>query len=268
MSKIKLAGKNQQRNNDPLLKSIISSDYVLLKSIPFNLTPVEFVNIYSECVDQGLDSCYRKGLVLIKYNSKDKSNTMIGRIDWLFGASSGGLFIPVAITKDDKKLILSAKMGSPGAGGGGVDYGFALVYIPDGESNKLLIESKDNYNYIGPQSAIFYDYSSKIVYVGESKNSPQFSSGGPSNNGKIVCVDLIKNESTILLEENYTSYRIIKLDEKNDILEIEATKYTIPEGCDPEIRDLGYAIFWDASYFSAIPSCVIKTIITKTIDLP
>jgi len=41
--------------------------------------------------------------------------------------NSGALFVPAAFTKSDRDLVLKAWMGSPGAGGGDMDYGDELM---------------------------------------------------------------------------------------------------------------------------------------------
>ncbi|MFA5432032.1 MAG: hypothetical protein WC319_04065 [Candidatus Paceibacterota bacterium] len=121
-------------------------------------------------------------------------------------------------------------MGSPGAGGGGIDYGFTAISIPE-ENQAYEIIDKD-YNFIAPRSAIFYDYSSKVVYIGEGNKIPHFSQpDGSSNNGMIAYRDLTKDIYGVILEEDFTSYKITKLNEQDNTLEFETIKYTIPEGC-------------------------------------
>lgn len=56
MSKIKLASKSQQRIDNPSLQTIIPSDYILLKSISFNFSTTEFINVYaSTCTEKYLE---------------------------------------------------------------------------------------------------------------------------------------------------------------------------------------------------------------------
>ena len=267
MSKIKLAEKSYQRTKNPSLQTIISSDQILLKSVPFNASPTEFINVYSNCNKPYLESCFGNGLVLTKYNSNDQSSIIAGKIDWVSGGNSGGLFIPIGLTKDNKKIVLSATMGSPGAGGGGIDYGYAMISLPSGNQSYEIIDNKNDgrySNFIATRSSLFYDTYSKVVYVDEGENSPHFSQPGPENNGKIVYGDLISDTHKTLLEEEYTSYKIIKVFESLSVLEFEATKYTIPSGCSAiELFEFGYG-----NWIDLIPDCVVRTITTRTIELP
>ncbi len=239
--------------------SFVPSDYITFNSINFNFSTTEFINVYYRC-----SASYCKDdsdLIVTKYNSKDKSSIIIGKIHIVSGANAGGLFVPVAITKDNKKLILRAVMGSPGAGGGETDYGYALVSIPGQESESEMIDK--NYDSIGTPSAIFYDYSSKVIYVENGGKIPEFSKPGPSNDGQIVSINLISETKEVVLAEDYTSYRIKNIDESGNIMNFEATRYTIPSGCSV-VDKYGE---WTAYSYDSLDSCVIKTTTSRSMTL-
>jgi hypothetical protein len=196
------------------------------------------------------------GLLLFVYDTKDKSSVFLGSIrNVSYTGNSGGLFVPIAITKDNNNIILDAEMGSPGAGGGSVDYGYAMIPItPAPEINWVI---KDFW-FIATHSAHFYDSFSKVVYVDEGEKIPHYSVPGPSNDGAIVFRNLemesnkdfystaftgykrpgFKTPNDVMaggagkiLEEENTSYEIIGLDENNGILSFKATVYIFSDDC-------------------------------------
>ncbi len=146
-------------------------------------------------------------------------------------SNAGGLFVPLAFTRDDKNIILDAWMGSPGAGGGTIDLGYAI--IPRSTVNGT---SKDK-EPLAPRSALFYDSFGKMVYLDRSTKLPQYSQPGPtSNDGRIIRRDLVTLNTHPLLEEADTTYQLVDIDEKRSTLHIKATRHQFSTAC-PRAED-------------------------------
>lgn len=160
--------------------------------------------------------------------------------------NSGGIFIPIAFTKNDRYIVLKAWMGSPGAGGGAVDYGYELLPPDVGTKGKMAV---------APQGAVFYDHFGKVVYTEDSDKLPRFSQPGPrSNDGLIMVKNLATLQASRVLEQPDTTFEIVKADEKNHILDIRATKHVFSAGCPRGAEDSLY--------------CSKKTVHERQIPLP
>lgn len=169
---------------------------------------------------------------LVIYDGQNNSSVFLGKIKEVsYTGNSGAIFIPIAITKDDNNIILDAHMGEPGAGGGSVDYGYAIIPIKPAPNINFLI---DNFPSIATRSAYFYDSFGKVVYIDEGANTPHYSMPGPSNSGSIKFRNLITNDPKTILEEEDTSYEIAGLNEKSGTLNFKATKYYFSEKCPRE----------------------------------
>ena len=169
-------------------------------------------------------------LLIFVYDPHNETYFSLGDFTTVsFTGNSGAIYAPYAITKDNANIILDAWMGDPGAGGGNVDYGFAIIPLKP-------IAQKDRYDekdfpYIATRSAHFYDSFGKVVYVTEGDNTPHHSIPGPSNNAQIAFRDLTTGQTKTLLEEQDTSYEIEKIDEKSGILVMQTTKYKFSSAC-------------------------------------
>lgn len=262
------------QQQSPMPSVVSKKDFKnLLLSLPFNnsskvlqvYTPEPSVDV---CVSADDPYCISKGLgidtelKLTVYDAKNKSYINLGNIQLISKTGNfGGLFVPFAITKDDNNIILKAHMGDPGAGGGSVDYGYAVIPVKEAMGENEIINSflpvanwsAADFPFIGG-FIHFYDSYSKVVYVNESNKTPH-NSAPPylSNNGAIMFHNLVINDIKKILEEVDTSYEIISVDEKNKILKFKAIKYTFSNDCPREEDSL---------------SCAKKKITERTIQLP
>lgn len=177
------------------------------------------------------------------YVIDNKSSVFLGNLNSVsYTGNSGGLFVPLAITKDDSNIILEAHMGDPGAGGGSINYGYVMIPIkpaPDGEWADKDFTPIANWSGVdfpfGGDFVNFYDSYGKVVYVDEGSKDPHYDAPPyRSNDGAIVFRNLVTGEVKKLVEETDTSYEITKVDEKNKVLKFKATKTIYPTGCDRE----------------------------------
>ncbi|MDD4409568.1 MAG: hypothetical protein PHW52_02830 [Candidatus Pacebacteria bacterium] len=243
MSKIKLLKKKAL--------PISLSDYNIMKTILFNTSKDE-LRVYSKCANQEDEPC-EDGIILTRYNPSSGLNNIMGAVKFVSKTgNSGGLYYPIAITKDDRKIVFDAEMGSPGAGGSEIDYGFGIADISNGRADFIISVEQ-----IATYGAIFFDGYSKVVYVDEGKNTPVFMKPGPINNGKIVSGDLINGTEKVVLSESYTSYDMDNV--KGNVLAFKATKYVVPKDCS--------AVNGDGEWIDLIPECVIKEVSDRSIDL-
>lgn len=215
------------------------------------------------CIAKGL-SVFDTTLSLTIYNMEDKSLVFLGDVGMIsYTGNSGGLFVPFAITKDNTKIILEANMDDPGAGGGSVDYGYAMISIKPAPSKDWAINDFQpvaNLSTVGFPFAgdfvHFYDSYGKVVYIDEGNKSPHYDPPPyESNDGAIMFRNLATDEIKKLLEETDTSYEITELDEKNGVLKFKAIKHIYSKGCDREIP---------VSY----SDCVKNSMTERTISLP
>ncbi|RRS30281.1 MAG: hypothetical protein P794_07670 [Epsilonproteobacteria bacterium (ex Lamellibrachia satsuma)] len=139
-------------------------------------------------------------------------------------ANSGAFYLPLAFTGDDRHIILKAYMGSPGAGGGSISYGYDLI-----SGDPLMKEPRQ---YLSPASSRFYNNFAKVVYTENSDNLPSYTQPGPmSNNGRLVVKDLKLLKPILIMEEADTSYRILEIDEKNRTMTVRATHHSFSSKC-------------------------------------
>jgi len=201
-------------------------------SIPFHNSN-KILRVYLGCLSGQENVCLNWEVRLVTYDPQNNSNEFLGKIhDVSMTGNSGALYLPYALTKDDSKVILDAWMGSPGAGGGDVDYGYAAIPVKQAPNNDYVIS---DFPQIATRSAIFYDSFGKVVYVDEGNNTPHYSMPGPSNDGAIVFQNLVGNVPLQkILEETDTSYSLIRLDEKKGILSVNVTKYQFSTKCPRE----------------------------------
>ena len=149
-----------------------------------------------------------------------------------YTGNSGGVWFPVAFTKDDTKIIMCAEMGDPGAGGSLVSYGCDLLPIkpvtPSEKEAYLWTQSHPG-NEVDTQ--FMYDSNGKTIYTEQGNKTPHHSQPGPGTSSVIMFRDLTTNVTKRLLEETDTTYALEALDEKKGTLTFEATKYRFPSGC-------------------------------------
>jgi hypothetical protein len=174
---------------------------------------------------------------------------ILGDLNMVTGGNYGGLFVPMAFTKDDSRIILNAWMFSPGAGGGDVDLGYKVASV-DSITNLNNVQSIFSL----PRQTIFYGDFGKAVYLGNSKNLPSFSQPGPQSNlGTIMSLDLTTMKSATVLEEADTTYQLVGVDEVKNILSFKATNNQFTKAC-PRAED---ALI-----------CSQKTVQDRTLPLP
>jgi len=143
--------------------------------------------------------------------------------------NSSGIFVPVAFTKDGRNIILKAWMGSPGAGGGQVNYGYETMPRDGGSSQR---------NTLAPNGAVFYSDFGMVAYTKDSKKLPAFTQPGPqSNDGLLVVKDLATMKERPVLEELDTTFTILRADEKNHTLTIRATQHAFSASCPRDQED-------------------------------
>ena len=174
---------------------------------------------------------------------------VLGDLNMVTGGNYGGLFVPLAFTKDDSRIILNAWMFSPGAGGGEVDLGYKVAPV---DSIASLNDAQKVFSL--PRQTIFYGDFAKAVYLGNSKKLPSFSQPGPASNlGAIMSLDLTTMKSATVLEETDTTYQLVGADEVKNILNFKATKNKFTKAC-PRAED---ALI-----------CSQKTVTDRTLPLP
>ena len=174
---------------------------------------------------------------------------VLGDLNMVTGGNYGGLFVPLAFTKDDSRIILNAWMFSPGAGGGEVDLGYKVAPV---DSIASLNDAQKVFSL--PRQTIFYGDFAKAVYLGNSKKLPSFSQPGPQSNlGAIMSLDLATMKSATVLEETDTTYQFVGADEVKNILNFKATKNKFTKAC-PRAED---ALI-----------CSQKTVADRTLPLP
>ncbi|WP_342220190.1 hypothetical protein [Rickettsiella endosymbiont of Miltochrista miniata] len=138
--------------------------------------------------------------------------------------NSGALYVPYAIRGDNKAIILDAWMGSPGAGGGSTDYGYALMPIRISSKNTAI----NSYilRAIATRKAVFYDHFSKVIYIDEGGKTAVCGKPGPTNDAIIYYRNLLyPTKKRILAEEPNTVYSNINVDEVNKKISFVATSY-------------------------------------------
>jgi len=139
-------------------------------------------------------------------------------------ANSGAFYLPIAFTGDDRHIIFKAYMGSPGAGGSSISYGYDII-----SGDPLMKEPRQ---YLSPASSHFYNNFQKVVYTENSDNLPSYTQPGPmSNSGRLVVKDLRLLKPILIMEETDISYTILEIDEKNQTMTVQATHHSFSSKC-------------------------------------
>jgi len=148
----------------------------------------------------------------------NNSSELVGDIISKTGGNWGGIYMPIAISKDDSHILFKAQMGSPGAGGGSVTMGYAYL--------SLGSVKYDDCGYLDPEKianqVYFYDNFSKALFYSEEKNVPVSEKPGPYYNSAIKFINIITAETKTLLEESNTIYEIIDIDEKLGVVNFKS----------------------------------------------
>lgn len=181
---------------------------------------------------------------LISYNTQDSLRLVFLNMETKQGyvvanskevsytGNSGGVWFPIAFTKDDEKLVMCSVMGDPGAGGSGISYGCLLLPLEplDGKEFYLWQSASElPSSYVNP---IFsYDAMGKTIYTTQGNKTPHHSQPGPSTASVIMYRNLVTNTTKKLLEETDTTYLLKSIDEKASTLTFEATKYKFTASC-------------------------------------
>lgn len=157
-------------------------------------------------------------LRLVKYSISSGISELLGDIRSETGANWGGIYIPIAISKDDKHIIFKAYMGSPGSGGGSVTLGYAY--------SSLASDKFDTCGYLAPHkiadAAYFYDNFSKSLFLIEENNVPASEKPGPDYDSAIKFINVTTGETKTLLEEPNTIYEITKINEESRVVNFES----------------------------------------------
>ncbi len=181
-----------------------------LLSIPFNSSN-SILRVYMSNGNAGF-------VRLIKYSASDGSSKLIGDVSSQVGGNWGGIYVPMAISKDDSHVLFNAQMGSPGAGGGSTTLGYASL--------SLTFIKYDNCGYLNPEKianqAYFYDNFSKVLFYAEAGNVPPSEKPGPNYNSSLRFRNIVTAETKTLLQESNTIYQIINIDEKSGIVNFKS----------------------------------------------
>lgn len=182
-----------------------------LLSIPFNNSS-DLLRVYSN------NGNYLALLRLVKYSVSSGTSEILGDISSETGSNWGGIYIPIAISKDDNHIIFKAHMGLPGAGGGSATLGYAY--------SSLSLPKYDVCGYIDPQKianqVYFYDNFAKAIFLTEEGNVPASAKPGPDYNSAIKFINIVSGETETLLKKPKTIYEIINIDERSKKLKFKS----------------------------------------------
>jgi hypothetical protein len=164
------------------------------------------------------------------------ASLVVGNVDVVRGGNSSGLFVPFALTRDDRWILLRAWMFSPGAGGGAVNYGIGVIARPPRpmrESVRPRGDSRVEVKALPARDPSFYaDYGCAIGLAASDKTPTYSQPGFPSDNGgALVAVDLATLQTRPLLQEGDTTYSVERLDEKAGTIDVRVAKHTFGKDC-------------------------------------
>lgn len=159
-------------------------------------------------------------ITLERFDPRTNTTTPLGHIHPRVGGNAGGIFVPFAITRDDKHILLDAHMGPPGAGGAMVDYGYGVMTV-----------GSETVDTLATRAALFFDEYEKVVFVTEGDNTPHYTMPGPSNDAVVVLRYVASSTSTPLLAARDTSYALVSADARQHTLKYRATHYTFSPAC-------------------------------------
>ncbi|HOP07324.1 MAG TPA: hypothetical protein PLF13_08545 [candidate division Zixibacteria bacterium] len=199
---------------------------------------------------QFIDRCRNHEIRITVYDPSTRESTYLGIVHEQHGSNHGGIFMPIALTKDDRNVVFRAWMGSPAAGGGSRDYGYAMapVIAVTDDSSRLAL------TVLAPRGALFYDNFGKVVYLDNSDNMPSYIQPGPSHNsGALFSRDLVTGTKSKLLEEENTTYELKGIDTVERTIDLVAIHYVFNDKC-PKNED---------GYF-----CAERSRETRTVPLP
>lgn len=205
--------------NDPLPGSDIRT-YV----------PIPCLNKHAQVVAECLIDSRKPAFIFRVTHSDAPVITKIASINPAMGGNYGGIFMPQAITPDGKSIILRAWMGSPGAGGSQIDFGYSTINATPYDH---LLESAALPR-LASKYAIFYDEWSKVISLEEGKNAPDWSQPGRSpNQAKIVYRNLLTGEMKTVAAEAETTYEFADFDAAGKKLEVQSQKHAYGSDCPP-----------------------------------
>jgi hypothetical protein len=170
----------------------------------------------------------RKEPAKIFLADSDGTLTKMADIDGASGANYGGIFLPQAITPDGKTVILRAWMGSPGAGGGLVDFGYSAINMSPYDH---VLETSALPR-LASKYAIFYDDWSKVISLEEGANAPDWAQPGRSpNQATVIYRNLMTGEKKTVAAEPETTYEFVDFDEAGKTLTIQSQKHVFGSEC-------------------------------------
>lgn len=183
------------------------------------------LRVYLSCPDK--QSCSE--LLILQDTAKPQPRVLGKLEEESRTGNSSGIFVPVAFTKNGRNIILKAWMGSPGAGGGQVNYGYEIIPRDGGTSERSAL---------APNGAVFYSDFGMVAYTKDSKKLSTFTQPGPqSNDGLLVVKDLATMRERPVLEEADTTFSVLRADEKNHVLTIRATQHAFSASCPRDQED-------------------------------
>lgn len=232
---------NEYDNSSETVDTDIPTEYLHVLSIPSHTPTSKVLRVYFK------PTC--EEILLKMYHPDTKKSVFIGTIKQKTGGNSGGIFVPFAFSNNDSTILLDAWMGSPGAGGSSVDYGYAQIPVRAGDIQHPEITP----TFVATRYAFFYKDNSMVLYTDEGKNTPSTIQPGPSNHAALISRDIQTGIKTTLLKEKNTSYQILHIDEQQKEARIEKTSYIFGNTCPEQDGNL---------------DCANKVVTKITIPLP
>lgn len=211
--------------------SLFPAGYKRILSIPFHRGG-EVLRVYSAvtcslALRPGAD-CISDDVIVVRFNPQAKSSQRIATINAFHGANYGGVYVPLALTADDKNIILRAWMSSPGAGGSSIDLGYSKIPTMT-DSASYATESLPR---LASALAIFYDSYDKVVSLEESSKAFDWSQPGRNpNQGIIAYRNLVSGETKELADGTDMTYEIRSFSETDRTLAIQQIRYEFGVDC-------------------------------------
>ncbi len=212
------------------------------------------LRVYLLCSSRmGIDTCSDEELLILE-DIKNPQASVLGTLKTESRTgNSGGIFVPMAFTKDDRRIILRSWMGDSAAGGGSVDYGYEIM-AREGSTDKRTPLAPGKSEYFSGIT-LFYDTFGKAVFTRKSDKLPPPDEPGINyNTGVIVVKDLVILREQKVLEERDTTFELVRADEQNHMLTIRAIKHRFSPDCPREQE--------------GALSCSAKTVTERKIPLP
>ncbi len=211
--------------------SLFPAGYKRLLSIPFHGNK-RVLRVYA-AVNCSLSikvsaDCISNEVIVVMFDPEARVSRKVATIIGFQAANYGGIYVPLALSADDKTIILRAWMGSPGAGGSQVDLGYAAISALTTNASYHTEDLPALCSHL----AVFYDSYGKIISLEESEKLFDWQQPGRRpNQGAIVFRDMTSGETKILADGEDTSYEIRYFDEASRSLGIQRIRYGFGPDC-------------------------------------